>query len=69
MYVEPRDEEEVRDTSVSREEWTYTIAALDEKDPVAGTYFPGRCACIVLSTPTCVSGRVIGNFGILLQRS
>jgi phenylalanyl-tRNA synthetase beta chain len=55
------DEEKYR---VSREGWYYTIAELDEKDPSAGTYFPGRAAAIMLTAP---GGKQvqIGSFGVL----
>jgi len=55
------DEEKYR---VSKEGWFYTIAELDEKDSCAGTYFPGRAASIMLTSP----GKEqvsIGSFGIL----
>jgi phenylalanyl-tRNA synthetase beta chain len=56
------DEEKYR---VSKEGWYYTIVELDEvKDPCAGTYFPGRAAAIMLTSP----GKEqvsIGTFGIL----
>jgi len=55
------DEEKFR---VSREGWFYTIAALEEMDEGAGTFFPGRAAKILLTSP---AGEkvVIGSFGIL----
>lgn len=49
---------------VSREGWFYTIAALEESDPDAGTYFPGRAATVLLTTPDKKQTR-IGSFGIL----
>ncbi|CAB9507261.1 Phenylalanine--tRNA ligase beta subunit [Seminavis robusta] len=49
---------------VSREGWLYTIAPLEEGDPEAGTYFPGRAAAILLTTPEKKQTR-IGTFGIL----
>ncbi|GKY98197.1 hypothetical protein MPSEU_000777500 [Mayamaea pseudoterrestris] len=55
------DEEKYR---VSREGWTYTIAPLEESDPSAGTFFPGRAASILLSTPH-QGRRSIGTFGII----
>lgn len=55
------DEEKYR---VSREGWFYTIAPLDDSDPSAGTYFPGRAASILLTTPQ-ESRRSIGTFGII----
>lgn len=56
------DEEKYR---VSKEGWYYTIVELDEvADPSAGTYFPGRAAAIILTSPG--KERVsIGTFGIL----
>jgi phenylalanyl-tRNA synthetase beta subunit len=55
------DEEKFR---VTKEGWSYTIAALPDDDPSAQTYFPGRAASILLTAPgkekTC-----IGTFGIL----
>jgi phenylalanyl-tRNA synthetase beta chain len=56
------DEEKFR---VSREGWFYTIAELDEADPVAGTYFPGRAAAVLLTTPDGSKREQIGTFGIL----
>ena len=49
---------------VSREGWAYTIAPLLEGDADAGTYFPGRAASILLTTPDKKQTR-IGSFGIL----
>ena len=49
---------------VSREGWTYTIAPIEEGDADAGTYFPGRAASILLTTPDKKQTR-IGSFGIL----
>ena len=49
---------------VSREGWFYTIAPLDDNDWEAGTYFPGRAACVLLTTPDKKQTR-IGTFGIL----
>lgn len=51
---------------VSRDGWYYTIRELKEEDghPSSGTYFPGRAAEVLLTTPG--SERVsIGTFGIL----
>lgn len=51
---------------VAREGWFYTIRELKEEDghPSSGTYFPGRAAEVLLTTPG--SERVsIGTFGIL----
>eukprot|EP00557_Chaetoceros_sp_GSL56_P000084 CAMPEP_0176497796 /NCGR_PEP_ID=MMETSP0200_2-20121128/11939_1 /TAXON_ID=947934 /ORGANISM="Chaetoceros sp., Strain GSL56" /LENGTH=639 /DNA_ID=CAMNT_0017895881 /DNA_START=217 /DNA_END=2132 /DNA_ORIENTATION=- len=51
---------------VAREGWFYTIRELKEEDghPSSGTYFPGRAAQVLLTTPS--SERVsIGTFGIL----
>ena len=56
------DDEDFR---VSREGWYYTIHALPETDPSAGTYFTGRAASIVLTSPGSGSARSIGSFGIL----
>ena len=51
---------------VSREGWMYKIEAVDgEKDPNAKTYFPGRAAAIMLSTPEAPEPRPIGTFGML----
>jgi phenylalanyl-tRNA synthetase beta chain len=55
------DEEKYR---VSREGWLYTIAPLEDTDPSAGTFFPGRAACIMLTTPH-QAKRSIGTFGII----
>lgn len=56
-------EEEYR---VSKDGWTYTIAELDSTDTVAGTYFPGRAASILLTSPNSNGERIqIGTFGIL----
>lgn len=55
------DEEMYR---ISREGWEYTIASLPDTDPVAGTFFPGRAASIVLTSPG-KSKTAIGSFGIL----
>jgi len=49
---------------VSREGWFYTIAPLEEGDADAGTYFPGRAASVLLTTPGKEQTR-IGTFGIL----
>lgn len=55
------NEEKVR---VTREGFSYTIEVLDASDPDAGTYFTGRAASIILTTPTRGKAR-IGTFGIL----
>ena len=57
-----KDEESYR---VAKEGWEYTISPLDEQDPVAGTYFAGRAAAILLTTPTATDPVQIGTFGIL----
>ena len=49
---------------ISREGWAYTIAPIEEGDSDAGTYFPGRAASILLTTPDKKQTR-IGSFGIL----
>jgi len=49
---------------VSREGWVYTIAQLEEGDADGGTYFPGRAASMLLTTPDKPQTR-IGSFGIL----
>jgi phenylalanyl-tRNA synthetase beta chain len=57
--------------SMSRPGWTYSIAPLDETDAVAGTYFTGRAAAIVLTKPsndgdtTTATTVQIGTFGCL----
>mmetsp|Transcript_19300 Transcript_19300/g.24904 ORF Transcript_19300/g.24904 Transcript_19300/m.24904 type:complete len:640 (-) Transcript_19300:40-1959(-) len=57
------DEEKFR---VSREGWMYKIVALDsEADDNGKTYFPGRAAAIMLSTPEKPESTQIGTFGIL----
>ena len=57
------DEEKFR---VAREGWYYTIRELGEGDDDAGTYFPGRAAEILLTSPATGGERVrIGTFGIL----
>lgn len=56
------DEEKYR---VTREGWYYTIAALPDDDFVAGTYFPGRAASILLTSPSTGERVQIGTFGIL----
>jgi phenylalanyl-tRNA synthetase beta chain len=55
------DEETYR---VARAGWSYTIAPLTEEDPHAGTYFPGRAASILLTSPN-KKQVSIGLFGIL----
>jgi len=56
------DEEKFR---VSREGWFYTIAELPSDDAVAGTYFPGRAAVVLLTSPSGGTRVPIGTFGIL----
>jgi phenylalanyl-tRNA synthetase beta chain len=57
------DEEKFR---VSRDGWKYTIAPLPDTDPCAKTYFPGRAASILLTSPKSGHEAVsIGSFGIL----
>ena len=56
------DEEKYR---VSREGWYYTIMELPLDDAVAGTYFPGRAAAILLTNPNGGDRVQIGSFGIL----
>ena len=56
------DDEKFR---VSREGWFYTIAELEPTDPDAGTYFPGRAAAILLTSPDGGNNVQIGTFGIL----
>jgi phenylalanyl-tRNA synthetase beta chain len=55
------DEEKYR---VSKEGWYYTIVELDATDACAGTYFPGRAAAIMLTSPGKEKVQ-IGTFGIL----
>lgn len=52
---------------VSREGWRYKIAAVDwDNDPTAQTYFPGRAAVILLTTPqNPLHPTPIGTFGML----
>jgi phenylalanyl-tRNA synthetase beta chain len=56
------DEEKYR---VSREGWHYTIVELSADDYVVGTYFPGRSAAILLTSPAGGERVQIGTFGIL----
>ena len=57
------DEEKFR---VAREGWYYTIRELKGGDDDAGTYFPGRAAEVLLTSPSTGGERVrIGTFGIL----
>lgn len=51
---------------VAREGWYYTIRELREEDghPSSGTYFPGRAAEVLLTTPGS-ERKSIGTFGIL----
>jgi phenylalanyl-tRNA synthetase beta chain len=56
------DEEKYR---VSREGWYYTIVELSADDYVVGTYFPGRAAAILLTSPDGGERVQIGTFGIL----
>ena len=47
-------------------EWIYTVQALEPSAVMAGTYFEGRAASIVLTSPkTNGQPTVIGSFGIL----
>ena len=64
-YIKNSAKEDEEKFRVSREGWTYTIAELDESDPVAGTYFPGRAASVLLTSPGGTKHRQIGTFGIL----
>ena len=50
---------------VSKEGWYYTIAPLADDDFVAGTYFPGRAAELLLTSPDGGKRVQIGTFGIL----
>mmetsp|Transcript_22612 Transcript_22612/g.50295 ORF Transcript_22612/g.50295 Transcript_22612/m.50295 type:complete len:646 (-) Transcript_22612:80-2017(-) len=57
------DEEKFR---VARDGWYYTIHELREDDDAASTYFPGRAAEILLTSPATSGEKVrIGTFGIL----
>ena len=59
------DEEKFR---VAREGWYYTIRELGDgnaQDADAGTYFPGRAAEILLTSPEGGERVRIGTFGIL----
>lgn len=56
------DEEKFR---VCREGWYYTIAELPADDAVAGTYFPGRSAVVLLTSPNGGTRVPIGTLGIL----
>ena len=72
------DEERFR---ISREGWTYTIRELaaggdggnvdtegggKDVDPISGTYFPGRAAEVLLTSPNTGGERIsLGTFGIL----
>jgi len=49
---------------ISREGWVYTIAELSTEDTLAGTYFPGRAASVLLTSPAGENVQ-IGTFGIL----
>jgi len=63
-YVASSGKAEEEKFRVAREGWFYGIAALEEDDDAAQTYFPGRAASILLTAP----GRekiCIGTFGIL----
>jgi len=50
---------------ISREDWFYTIGELSTDDVLAGTYFPGRAAEILLTRPEGGERVQIGTFGIL----
>lgn len=63
-YIENSANNKEEKFRVSREGWFYTIAPLDDSDPDAGTYFPGRAATVLLTTPDKKQAR-IGSFGIL----
>jgi phenylalanyl-tRNA synthetase beta chain len=56
------DEEKYR---ISREGWSYTITELPQDDVVAGTYFPGRAAAVLLTSPDGGERVQIGTFGII----
>jgi phenylalanyl-tRNA synthetase beta chain len=48
-----------------KEGWAYTIRELKSGDDGSGTYFPGRAAEILLTSPKGGERVVIGSFGIL----
>jgi phenylalanyl-tRNA synthetase beta chain len=50
---------------ISREGWIYTITELPADDTVAGTYFPGRAAAVLLTSPESGERVQIGTFGII----
>jgi phenylalanyl-tRNA synthetase beta chain len=50
---------------ISRAGWIYTITPLPENDPDAGTYFPGRAAAVLLTSPEIGEKVQIGTFGII----
>mmetsp|Transcript_14929 Transcript_14929/g.24696 ORF Transcript_14929/g.24696 Transcript_14929/m.24696 type:complete len:637 (+) Transcript_14929:49-1959(+) len=50
---------------ISREGWFYTIAELPQDDGLAGTYFPGRAAAVLLTSPDGGEKVQIGTFGII----
>ena len=50
---------------VSRQGWTYAVQALDEAHPENPTFFPGRAAALMLTTPAKAEPVCIGTFGIL----
>lgn len=50
---------------IVREGWFYTIAELPQGDSLAGTYFPGRAAAILLTSPDGGEKVQIGTFGIV----
>lgn len=52
------DEEKYR---VARDDWYYTIV----EDNTSGTYFPGRAANILLTSPSQGTRKIIGSLGIL----
>jgi len=49
---------------VTRGGWLYTITELSAEDKVSGTYFPGRAASVLLTSPSRENVQ-IGTFGIL----
>jgi len=63
-YVASSGKAEEEKYRVSREGWLYTIEALGETEADAGTYFPGRAAKVLLTSPAGEKVR-IGAFGIL----
>jgi phenylalanyl-tRNA synthetase beta chain len=53
------------DYRVAREGWFYSIEELPQDDAVAGTYFPGRAAALLLTSPEGGERVQIGTFGII----